>query len=1074
MTDMFGQYKSQKTRALETIKSSKYPDTNKDLEANMRRLNVFVDYLAQYVGAMQKGVDQANQDVIGRTRDILGNMVILLGGGTVADVDFGDLQYYLPAIGALLGFDDTTPFPINLFNAAEHFFLGYVVPLDSFTFAIQDEVVKILTSLGINQEFIDAFNELIEAVNGLGVSASDFFSIVESVIFDIFGISDTSFLGPFADLWHTLTQLLSGLNLENLGTLVDPVFEALAPWVHDVALAVDYLNQIIKKFSAGVTDLAGILNFAGIFTAIIPDFSIPGLGDDPLGAWAQIFNTAFMPLSFFGDLGVIFGELLGTGDVAGSVTALVDHILTLPDAITDLLNALIEQLLVLPDVLTDLLEQIIDFLIATPAVLIQLITGIVNLLVETPDILLTLLTALIELLLNVPELLINLLGALINLLLDTPDILTTLVNGIIELLVTLPDTLVTLVTAVIEALLELPDLLTTLVDGVVNQLITMPATLTTLITELINQLLTLPDELLNLLTGLINELLNAPAMLLDLAGGLLGTNAFMGPDSALNALNLYNLVPDDLIAQINISNIGTVDQNLITNPGFDVAFPAEGGWEHDAVDGDLAPGCAMCVADGNTHELLSNWISVSEGQRVNIAGRTKFSGLTYTAGLYPVRIGVTGYVSATDSTDQKDIAKEGNAVTVTDWRTMSGPYDVPTGVKTIRVRLIVTPEATAGVVRFDDLSAYKSGLMPQSLVSGLEQALTDLWSNVNSLLTQVVNFVFQTDFDNLVSTIAGPVGNTITDVEERLNSFLHGGSALNADNISLGAIADQFVPGISTINDNIVRNLLRLPGSGFSHDQAADALQSNAYAVVDNSARIAQLETTFTGGVSDGDDFERKSSTTLGPGWIVLFSGGSGIVATPNGHDAEFIPSGTQDRDFVCIRNTGQIRSSTDLQSVASVISTKATRFYDPLLGTYNFCGHNDVWLRISDATTSYANITGIRIRFGADGSVSIDRFVNGVKVTLNSMPTGSIVPPGPGAQIMGLAGIPGTARYFQAIIGTSTILPINEVGVASGLGGAYHRWGFGGRAEGHLLPLPGQEKPGNIHQWTGKDQVAQ
>lgn len=284
MTDMFGQYRSQETRALQSIESSKYPDTDKDLEKNLHRLNIFVDYIAGYLQQMQKGVDQANQDVIGRTRDILGNMVILLGGGTITDVDFGDLQYYLPAIGALLGFDADTPFPINLFNAAEHFFLGYVVPLDSFVFVITDQINNVLNLMGINEEFITAFNELATALGELSYSVTDFFDILQSLL-EIFGISDTSALGPFADLWHVVTTLLGGLNLQTLGDVVDPVFELAAPWIHDLALAVNALNQIIDTLSGGVADLGtaltAITNLLGLFD-VINEMLAPfnsGIGD---------------------------------------------------------------------------------------------------------------------------------------------------------------------------------------------------------------------------------------------------------------------------------------------------------------------------------------------------------------------------------------------------------------------------------------------------------------------------------------------------------------------------------------------------------------------------------------------------------------------------------------------------------------------------------------------------------------------------------------------------------------------------------------------------------------------------
>jgi hypothetical protein len=188
--------------------------------------------------------------------------------------------------------------------------------------------------------------------------------------------------------------------------------------------------------------------------------------------------------------------------------------------------------------------------------------------------------------------------------------------------------------------------------------------------------------------------------------------------------------------------------------------------------------------------------------------------------------------------------------------------------------------------------------------------------------------------------------------------------------------------------------------------------------------------------------------------------------------------SGTSDREFVCIRNNLSLpRSLTDYQRVTQVLSSKATRHYDSVLGTYNYVGHNDVWLRVSDSTTSLANITGVRIRWGGDGGISIVRFVNGVATTLKSYPTGTYTPPGPGSALIGEAGDMngGTIgqRYFRGIFGNSLLIEVTEQGVASGFGAAFRRWGHGGRVEGWSgLFDNGQERPGTLHHWQGMDQV--
>jgi hypothetical protein len=421
----------------------------------------------------------------------------------------------------------------------------------------------------------------------------------------------------------------------------------------------------------------------------------------------------------------------------------------------------------------------------------------------------------------------------------------------------------------------------------------------------------------------------------------------------------------------------------------------------------------------------------------------------------------------------------------------------------IRIRLSVGSAATAGTVWFDDISVNKTQTVFQRLIAGTNPGDT-LTNDVQNLFTGIVsnagailNRALQGDLTALQQAL-DPAG-TIPAITARINNFLHPGSSLNADRINSGNVADQFVSGVRTMLDNAVTGLQGIGGAGFSHNDAAIAFQANKHALVDHGAgiidmyaRMTNLESQFaalpvaaggTGsgnaagglvGAIDTDLFERVSSSGLGPLWITSYVG-SGLVATPNGHDATFAGSGVGDCDFLFIRNNPDVpRSQTDYQRVTKELSSKAERLYDALLGTYNYAGANDVWLRISDASTSLANITGIRIRWEGDGGLSIMRFISGAGVLLAGLGTGGIVPPGPGAQLTGEAGVlkDGAPRYFRAKIGESIRLGIQEVGTASGLGAGFRRWGWGGRAEGHVLPVPGQSLPGGVHFWNGLDQT--
>ena len=128
-------------------------------------------------------------------------------------------------------------------------------------------------------------------------------------------------------------------------------------------------------------------------------------------------------------------------------------------------------------------------------------------------------------------------------------------------------------------------------------------------------------------------------------------------------------------------------------------------------------------------------------------------------------------------------------------------------------------------------------------------------------------------------------------------------------------------------------------------------------------------------GVTDTDTLERTSSSSLGTTWLTSYSGGAGIWATPNGHDATFATSGTQDREFLCIRNNPAIlRSATDYQRVTSELSSKSTRFYDAILGTYNYCGHG-MWLH--DSTLTMVDVEGDQGRIRGDQSAEVNDEIN-------------------------------------------------------------------------------------------------
>lgn len=557
-----------------------------------------------------------------------------------------------------------------------------------------------------------------------------------------------------------------------------------------------------------------------------------------------------------------------------------------------------------------------------------------------------------------------------------------------------------------------------------------------------------------------------------LSGGLLNF------ESPLNAFNIFNLIDPGNIPIIGTGQIANIQSNLLTDPGFnDSASLAGSVAVHDIGVGHSNPlGSARVAADGTAKDLLSNYVRCAKGDRLAYSVWVRKQGLTGTGTL--ARLGITTY-SYSATTDEYTAVEQIDSASVTsgssDFVKISGTYEITSdSVDGVKLRLAVTSAATAGNVWWDDASLAKTGFILTSLIAdqngnGLPDILDNVFGDLSDHATQLLQAASQGDLQGVIAAIGGSFGANLTAIQNRLNQMLTPSSSLPSGNL-VGNIASGIIPGLLDTWDNLVKNIRNIDGSGFGQTDLAAAIQAQTDAITGIGAQVAQLQTIYTSGVSDGDDFERVGSNP-GAGWLLSYTSGAGTVGTPNGHDLTWQNSGTGDRDFLMIRNTGQVRSASDLQRVLIAFGSKPGYIDLGILGGI-FCGFNDVWLRITDDTTSIANVTGIRIRIGGHGGASITRFNSGTATAvLNSLPVGSLVVPGPGATFGGEAGKPGTGRYFKLILNGNGVLDIPEVGTASAIGSTARRWGLGGRVEGHLLPLPTQEKIGAVRQWVGMDQ---
>lgn len=162
-------------RHLRQIDSQKYP---KDLVGNISALNHSVDTLAQFQMVMQKGIDDANKDIIQKIQDFIEEMIILFTGGADAlDFDWGDLGIIIQNIGKILGFGSFFNGELNLIEWAADFF--DVVIGDNVIGAIWD---------GINEFIAD----LLQAISGATGGMVDLTGWLNGVKGDVVTLQDVA------------------------------------------------------------------------------------------------------------------------------------------------------------------------------------------------------------------------------------------------------------------------------------------------------------------------------------------------------------------------------------------------------------------------------------------------------------------------------------------------------------------------------------------------------------------------------------------------------------------------------------------------------------------------------------------------------------------------------------------------------------------------------------------------------------------------------------------------------------------------------------------------------------------
>lgn len=599
-------------------------------------------------------------------------------------------------------------------------------------------------------------------------------------------------------------------------------------------------------------------------------------------------------------------------------------------------------------------------------------------------------------------------------------------------------------------------------------------------------------ETIPLIGPLVEAITGIPGTLADIAGWAIDVLTGQSP---LFSGHLVGQIGAGIIGLIPGAHVAEVSPNLVTDGDFPdaVALAGGGDWTWDGANGHTILGCASTVCDGTVRDLASDLIPVAEGHVLASSGWTMWSSLVG-AGSNPIKLQIVKYQNTGTSSrpvyDQvgvETVATDTSGLTGSGWRELSGSYTVPINVNAVRMRVHVDATATAGTVKFDDLSLIKTQKMSLGLLDGLVGIIENIWQT------------FQDVFDAIVAAIRRVpfVGGVLADVIEALEDFVGFGhdtndiatgaqtglddllwKLLNVPNTILGFIGDEIVPGIAHILENIWNGLTGHSDTDgmVGHAEAQAVLEDSAAALTAAQAEIQLLKQSLTGGVSANDTFSRVGTDIGSTLWQSMAVGstvfyphtGAGHAET-DGNNIFWDPSGN-DPNTKLFRYIGTgMHSLGRYQAVSMVISSRGE---DPLFGKTS--GHQ-LLARVSDDGLNYLRLQ-VNAYVGNTDDPLFQLFycVGGVETRLWWMDDGTV--PGSGAVITLLAGLKGNNERTHTIIANNNIVDqVTEAGPVSWVSATPNTMGWGlGMTAGNNIgvwPFLRQAKPGKINTWTAQDQ---
>lgn len=556
--------------------------------------------------------------------------------------------------------------------------------------------------------------------------------------------------------------------------------------------------------------------------------------------------------------------------------------------------------------------------------------------------------------------------------------------------------------------------------------------------SLMDKILAIPLALGNIVQGVLNGILTIPERLGELVAKL--RDFFLGPNSPLNAFNIFGLLQSWNLPFLPISSLTNKMPNLLVSPGFstqDSIGPSEqaNGWEWDPDDGRTDPGCARVDAIGNLQQILQSiTVPVADGQKVNPHVYVKWQGLVYT-GTDPilldlVRFDAEGFEIGKTTLESltSPAASSGG-----DWLKIDGgEYTVPDdGTTQLVIQFRCRENCSAGSIWWDDAELKKTNTaIPQNWVLNLVPDLGGIRDWIQDVIDAIISAIRGIPF----------VGGTIAHILLELTGWREDtdDAAATASDAYIGLGVTQKIIVATTTGTELDPSIITTPDD----DDVTEALTTQTDQIVQQAAQLALLQAQFegvsqNGGISSGDLFEYVDATgvsdLLWESTMMEGTSAQGFINVADGHNAGMTTITSSIAVDEMLRYIGPDSvTETNYQKVGVIVAEQMRK------GEFGRRSALLIYMRMSADKQNW-----VRWKWASGGEVSLEYRVAGGAITqLGATSTGNGRPPA-SAAVYGVAGAGTNERVFGLLLGSRGVYSITDSGNVTALGPKGFGWGL-------------------------------